>query len=128
MYINKLSHKGIIALTTLILITAILLFSGITLLLTSIDLSTSTEGFANNAIARIYMTTCLEEAMQRLNKDITYQGTINMTFVDGSCQSITSATEDPTKKSIAIVSVSGEFTSNDSFTANISADPIEVVD
>jgi|SRR6185369_8776896 len=79
------NKKGSVALTTVIVVTAILLISGVSLALTSGDLAKATKNFTNRFIAKAYSQSCLEESLLKIKSG--YTGTFTMTVDLGSCSS-----------------------------------------
>lgn len=80
--------KGSIALTTVLMVSAILLASGLTLILTSIDLSFASKNFNSYQLSKIRSKTCLEESLYKISKNPSYTGTVSYTYSDGSCTAI----------------------------------------
>lgn len=128
---NKKKHdqKGIIALTTLIIVIAIMITGGITLLLTSIDTSVSTEAFNNRLLAKIRSRACLEEGLYRIKQDPLYIGTVTLTFADGDCDAVvTDSVGNPGIKILDIDSTIEEFGYSSQKAVDTNADPIVLVD
>ncbi|MFW5702686.1 MAG: hypothetical protein ACOCXP_01840 [Candidatus Dojkabacteria bacterium] len=70
--------RGSVALTTVILTSAILVSAGISLLITSIDLSRARQGHGAQIQASIQMNSCKEEALRRIEQDNNFTGSISI--------------------------------------------------
>lgn len=78
---------GSITLSLVVVIGAMLLFAGITLVFVGIDLARTTTSFDNHILVNTYVSSCFDESMYLVNKDKTYTGNSSISFVDGSCSS-----------------------------------------
>ncbi len=79
-------QDGAIALTTLLIVFSILLFSGTTLILLATDFSKSLSAVNNGSIAQIHAQSCMEESLIRLKENIYYSGSITINIDNGYCQ------------------------------------------
>jgi len=82
------NQKGSVALTTVIVISAILLFSGISILITNIDLTRVANDYNNRLVVTLGIESCFEESLYKLKYDRTYTGTINLSNGFGDCSSL----------------------------------------
>lgn len=124
--LNK-KTDAVIALTTLLVVTAILLFGGITILLTSIDITRTTDSSSNIVLGRLRSRSCLEEAMYHIRADANYTGTITINYLDGSCEAqVTNATA--STKNINVKGIIDEFTYEELRVADITLEPIQLID
>ena len=104
---NIKNKKGTITLTTVILFTAMLMIAGVTLTLTSIDLSNNTKSFNNINLAQIRSSTCIEESVYRVKASTSYTGTFTSTYSDGSCVGTITNDSAPSRKVASITSSVG---------------------
>ncbi len=118
--------KGSIALTTVIVISSLLLFSGITLILTSIDLAFATKDYNGLTLAKIRASSCFEESLLNIKNTPTFTGTGTITATDGSC-TYTVSNESVTIKSILITSTFGEFAYSETKRLDTSFTPYKVL-
>lgn len=109
--VKGLRLKANISLTTVILVGALLIVSGMAVLSNAIDVAMSTKSYFNKAMADIRVSTCIEEGMYKLTKLSTFTGTVSVTYSDGNCQVVISNIGgDPTKKNLQVTAVYGQFT------------------
>jgi type II secretory pathway pseudopilin PulG len=118
--------KGVIALTTLLVVTAILLFSGLTLLITSSDLTQSVARSSRALLAEVYAKSCLEEAMYKISRDSNYTGTVTNSFSDGNCQAAVTNGGSSSTKNIALTANSGTYNYSRSYVADSSTNPLSL--
>lgn len=121
--IDKGNKSGVIALTTLILVSAMLLFGGLTLVLTSIDLIKVAEGNNAKLINQNRVTSCLEESLYRLRKNPGLSGQIVIPFADGNCTSDITVNANPDLRDLTVNGTYKEFTSTSNFQVDISQNP-----
>jgi hypothetical protein len=123
--INNLRLRGNISLTTVIIVGALLIVSGMAVLANAIDVSMSTKSYFNRTMGDIRVAACLEEGMYKLSRTPTFVGTVSLTYPDGSCQVVIDTIGgDPTKKSLAVTGVFGEFTVTRSKKADTTTSPM----
>ena len=82
-----IKKNGSISLTTVLMVSSILLASGLTLVISTVDLSLSTKSFNSQIQAKSRAKTCLEESLYKISKMPSYTGTVNFSYTDGSCSS-----------------------------------------
>ncbi|KXK27428.1 MAG: hypothetical protein TR69_WS6001000304 [candidate division WS6 bacterium OLB20] len=105
----KTKHKGIIALTILILSMAILLAGGIALLLAASDVAVSTRGYSDSVYARLTTRSCLEEAVRLIRSDNNYLGSFIVTYPDSYPGRSCTATVTDAGGTLKNVSISAGF-------------------
>lgn len=103
------SLRANISLTVVILAGAVMLTSGLAVLSNSMDVSLSTKAYLNNTLVEMRATSCIEEAMYRITKDVSYVGQLTIPFTGGSCE--VTVTNEPVgasiKKLVVTTTVSG---------------------
>ncbi len=82
-----------ISLTTVIIMAAILLMGGLTVLISTMDLARANKDSIYYELNTFRLRSCVEEALNRLKFDHSYQGTASITFADGICSAV--VTNDP---------------------------------
>ncbi|MBW7953685.1 MAG: hypothetical protein QY330_00605 [Candidatus Dojkabacteria bacterium] len=123
--------KGLIALSTLIIVTAILLVGGITLLITSADLAKATRSYNQILYTGLRSRSCLEEALYRLRIDPFFTGSVILPFPDsypdGNCSASISNLSGNLRQ-ISVTSVFEDVTITKTSTVDISTNPPTLVD
>ncbi len=120
--------EGTVALTTVLIISAILLIGGVTVILSGIDLTISTKNFETNRILQGVERTCLEESLNRVKSSSSFTG--NITFTEAPTTCTASVSNDPLHvnfKVIAVTSSKGSYTINHTYTVDISQSPFEIL-
>lgn len=84
---NEKNKQGAIALTTLLIVFSILLFSGTTLILLATDFAKSLSAVNNGTIAQIHAQSCMEESLIRLKENKYYSGSLTINIDNGFCKS-----------------------------------------
>ncbi|WKZ30836.1 MAG: hypothetical protein QY318_03230 [Candidatus Dojkabacteria bacterium] len=102
-------YEGAIALTTMLVVMAVLTASGIALVLTSINLRNSTRAYYNAKVAAAYVTNCLEESVDRLKIDKSYTGTMEITLDGGDCTVVVSNAAQQDIKVIDVTSTADQY-------------------
>lgn len=100
---KKPQIKASIALTTVIIVSAILLSGGITLVLVSIDLALARQGHSATTEGRFHSVSCLEEVLKRLSEDSSFEGNVSIAPVEENCTATVS--NDPGDSSIKLVEI-----------------------
>jgi hypothetical protein len=99
--------RGSIALTSVILAGAVLITSGMAVLFNAMDITIATKSYVSRSFVESKITSCIEEALYRINTNVLYTGSFTVTFADGSCQgNVTIDGSAPTKR---FVSVTGTY-------------------
>jgi hypothetical protein len=99
---NKL--KASIALTAVILAGAIMITSGIAVLYSAMDVTIATKSYVSRSFIESKVTSCIEEALYRINTNISYVGNYTVTFEDGTCTGTVAVDAlVPTKRTINVV-------------------------
>lgn len=122
--------KGAVALTTVLLIGVMVIAGSVVLVLTSIDLSKSTQVFEYGAKAKNQTRTCVEEAMYRLRRDPLFTGEISYSNTDYFCSGVVSnIAGEPSKKALSVTgTVTNEdlYASSSDYVIDISTEPYEI--
>lgn len=117
-----------ISLTTVILVMAILITGGATIVISTIDLADYSKSFQNHVLARGRTITCFEESLYKLKNDSTYTGTVTYSYSDGSCEATTNDDVSPGVKNILLTGVIGEFSFTETRKLDISTYPYLILD
>lgn len=123
--------KGNVALTAVVVIGFMLLVTGTSVIILSMDLSIATKHFENGSKARLNTRTCFEEAMRALSDDDSFTGDLEYTYDGVSC---TATVTDDTDPNVKVVTVTSTATSDVDYTetsekrVDISQDPIAVIE
>lgn len=121
-------QKGAAALITLIILSTVLLLTGITLVLNSIDLNRSLKGFISNQFLYIQSRTCLEDAMSKIRFNPNYDGTSTFTLNGITCQvTVANNAGNINYRDINLTVNNGEFYYSELKIVNISTNPISVI-
>ena len=113
--------KGNIALTLVIVMSTILLFGGIALVLSSIDLATTSKSSGNTNIALLRSRSCTDDGIYRLKNNPNYVGSFTLTFSDGSCSCTVSGAS--TTKTLVVTSTVNNFNYQTTKTVDTSVNP-----
>lgn len=101
--------KGNVSLTTVLVTSAILLLSGTTLLFGSIDQGRISKDNVNYQLAHIRAYSCLEEALNRIKRSQTFEGTVEIIYTDGQCQA--QITTDPINNNFKLININSFYNS-----------------
>ena len=112
---------------TIILVSNILLITGVSLLITSVDQSKSILSYKNEETLQLYVQSCLEESLFKVNTNRSYTGTINLTVGDIVCQADVSNDADPNYKNINLTGTRGEYNYLEIVTVDISGEKVVLV-
>lgn len=129
--ISSISQKrmnGSVALTTLIVIMAILLSAGATLIVLNVDMAKSTKDYSNVVKNDLDIESCLQESLLKLKNDPSYTGSQIMS-VDGiQCNlSITVDTENANYRDVTVSTNGTDYSYDKSIIVDISTAPITIV-
>lgn len=100
------NKKGAVALISVIIITSVLILTGITVINYSIN--SSKIGYSNNdgEIAFLYANSCIEEVMYRLKGTPTYTTAgVTLTLANGSCTFVVTNSSPTTMKLVTATGV-----------------------
>lgn len=111
------NYNGGVALTTVIIIMALLISSGLTVVIAGIDHRRAASSQVANTKARINSRSCLEEAVQKIKFNPNFVGSLSLVAVDGGCEATISNDTNPTVKVVSYKGSYGE--SNYSTTAKV---------
>ena len=120
--------NGSITLTTVLIVGAILIASGVSLILTSIDLGYASKDYFNGNLANIRTTTCMEESFYKLRKDTAFTGTISFNYSDGSCS--VNIQNDPVNSQIKILNLTAilsNYNSSKTIKVDTSTNPFSII-
>ncbi|MFZ6021984.1 MAG: hypothetical protein ACOYT9_00755 [Patescibacteria group bacterium] len=111
MLFGKKRITGNVSLTTVIVVGALLIVSGMGLLANAIDVAMSTKSYFNQSLAGLQITSCVEEGMYKITKDVAFTGTVTVNYSDGNCQVVISNVGGNTsKKRLLVTAVVGDYT------------------
>lgn len=123
---NLKKTKASITLTLVIVISSILLLAGLTLVLTTVDLSNSSKISTNLNLAIIRSRSCIDESLYRLKLDVNYTGSTSVTFSDGNCTSTTANSGTPNLKTLTVVSTVNGFSYQTTKSVDTSVSPFTI--
>ena len=124
---RKIKLQGGIALTTVIVLSGVLLTTGIAIAITAIDLRKASEAATDNFVAESYSLTCLDESVNKLKFNPTYTGNFSLTLPDGDCSSFITNNANPNYKDVAIMSSKGRSIVEVSYVLDVSDYPFQIV-
>jgi DeoR/GlpR family transcriptional regulator of sugar metabolism len=84
------SLQGNISLTTVIVMTAILLLSGLSVITSTFDLAKANQDTVYHELNVFRIRSCVEEALNRIKFNHAFTGVAAITFTDGSCSATVS--------------------------------------
>lgn len=119
-------YKGGIALPTVIILTGILILTGTTLVLSSIDLRKSSKNNQYRISAQIGINNCLEESIQRLKYNPDFTGLLTVPISSGECSATVTDSLQPGFKEVELTATSGDVYITDEYIVNITTYPFEV--
>ena len=126
-FLKKGKYNGSVALPTVILISTILLISGINVVMLSIDIRKSSKNYYLYTEARLNAQTCLEEGIATLKFNPTYTGSFNVTLPSGSCDGVvTNIGGDPDLKDLTVSSDFEDSLYEMSYEVDVSDYPVVV--
>ena len=121
--------EGSIALITVIVISGILLASGIAVILLSADLAIASQDYSAKVRMESALRTCLEESLFRVKGDIDFVGDVSYTNGFQQCSSVVS--DDPITPDVKIISVDASYDgygTTDEFSVDVSSEPFQILD
>lgn len=119
--------RGNIALTTVILVSALLVVSGMAVLTNAIDIAMSTKSYFNRVVTEVHTSTCVEEGMRKLVQLPTFTGSVTVTYPEGNCQvAIADVVGFPTQKTMVITTVFREYSITRTKKVDTSTSPMTV--
>lgn len=120
--------KGTVSLTTVLLIGAMIVAGSTVLVLTTVDLSRSTQRFEYGTEVKTESRTCLEEAMYKLLRDPGYVGEVVYTNTDFSCVGVLSNVEgQPNQRSLTVTGRIEDYQSVQTYVIDISTEPFTIL-
>ena len=120
-------YKGSVALPTVILISSILLISGINVVLLSIDIRKASKSYYLYTEARLNAQSCLEEGIAILKFDPDYTGSIEISEDSVVCDgSISNIGGDPTLKDLTVTSTFEDSIYQMKYEVNVADYPVIV--
>ncbi len=124
----KKTKKGVVALVTLIMMSIMLMLSGITLVMSNIDVTKSSRSLNMGVLARYQAYSCLEESLLKISASTSYTGTVSITNAYGTCQGV--ITNHQTNPLIKIVQLTGTvqgYSFTQTRNVDISDTPIKLI-
>lgn len=126
--IFKKRYEGNIALTTVLVLMAILVISGTTMLMGSLDMARIANDYRDTKTLELYASSCLEEGLRKLSIDTGYTGSFEFDQNDLACDiAIATETGNPSVKIISISATVKNFYYFTSARVNITTNPISVL-
>lgn len=127
--IETVRKKGAVALTTVLLMVAILVVGGITVSLLGINLTFRAKNFKDHFVARTSAQNCLEQSLFTISFDFNFTGPLSYMVGDFECYStVSNVPSFPLYKQIDIHSIYKDINFYDTKTADISVNPILIVE
>jgi len=126
---DKKNTKGTIALVTVIVLSGILLSSGIAVVLLSADLALSSKNYAAKVRMETALRTCLEESLFRIKADLDFVGNVSYTNGHQECSALVE--NDPVTPDVKIITVNASFENygtSDVFRADVSSEPFQLIE
>lgn len=120
-------YTGSVSLVTVVLLSAILIVSGLTVVFSSIDLQKSNLGLKNRIEIKVSAKSCFEESMNIIKDDLGYTGTYVYNDGDDACNSVITSLGGGIS-SIDISVDDGTYVYEDSYEIDVSQYPPRVVD
>jgi hypothetical protein len=120
---------GSIALITVIVISGILLASGIAVVMLSADLAMSSKNYTAKVRMETALRTCLEESLFRVKSDLDFEGNVSYTNGYQECNALVE--DDPVTPDVKIISVEAsveDYVTSDVFRADVSSEPFQLID
>lgn len=121
--------EGNIALITVIVVSGILMASGIAVVLLSTDLALSSKNYAAKVRMETALRTCLEESLFRVKADLDFVGNVSYTNGNQECSALVE--NDPVTPNMKIITVNASFESygtSDVFRADVSSEPFQLIE
>lgn len=95
-----------VSLTTVLVTSAIIILSSITVILNVIDMSRNSRNNMMYELNSMRSDSCIEESMHRIKYNPNFTGTVSITFSNGNCESIVSI--DPGNPNIRILALTAQ--------------------
>jgi len=114
--------RATVALTTILVLSAMLLFGGLVLVISGIDNNIVSESYLN-VLSKLKARSCLEEVLLKLSRDTLYIGTTQITFTDGQCSAVVTDDVQPNIKLVNITSSTEEFNYQEQKRVDVSQSP-----
>lgn len=128
MMLATAKRPGIIALTTVIVLGALLLMAGLTLTYTNLDFVIASSNYSKNSQAELNAKTCFEEGQNKLVSNVNYSGQFTITLPSGSCTATVSVNANPSYRDIAVTGdFAAQFFFAHSYTVDVTQNPFVVV-
>ncbi len=123
----KKTKKASVALTTVIVITAILTVGAVTLVLNTIDINKTSRNLSDYSVSYLKSITCLEEGILRIKQDNNYTGVFDVRFDGIDICSATVTNPGGSIRNIKVVSTNLDTNFVRNYEINISTDPYSVL-
>ena len=126
---TSVNERGSIALITVIVISGILLASGIALTLLSADLALSTENYSARIRLEGSVRTCLEESLHHIKINKSFTGLVEYSENGDSCTAdVSDDPGDPNMKVIVIEAAFEEFEANRTHRVDVTTEPFQLLE
>lgn len=116
-------YDASVALTTLIIIIAILMSFGITISKTAVDLGYTSRGYVTDSSSRMLARSCLEEVLYKIKEDQALTGTFNLNINDRTCEMLIENGSSADLKNITITQSVDSYTRIEHWEINTSSSP-----
>ena len=121
--------KANVSLILVLIITAVLISSGMIVLFSSMDLSNSTKDSFNLYLNEMRTRSCLEEGLNRLKNNQVYTGIVSISYTDGNCTvEISNDLSNPSIRIFLINSTIGTYNYSITKKIDISTDPFTILE
>ena len=126
---KQIQLKANVSLILVLIITAVLVSAGITVLMSSMDLSNSTKDSFNLYLNEMRTRSCLEEGLNRLKNNQLYTGQVSISYTNGLCTvDISTDGSNPSIKIFLINSTVDSYNYSITKKIDISTDPFTILE
>jgi hypothetical protein len=120
---NLKKPKGMIALTTVLFVSTILMLAGLTLVITGVDFALTSKANYNGSLAQIRSRSCLEESLYKIKNNLAYTGNFSIAYPDGNCSATVTNDALLNIKNVALTGTVGSYNFSQSRKVNTSTIP-----
>lgn len=104
--------EGSVALTTLVLVVAILFGLSLSVIHSAADLGFASKAYSVNTSTKVLARACLEETLFQVREDESYIGSFSLGLNGGGCDVTVSNTANPNEKSVDVTATEGGYYSD----------------
>ena len=123
----KAGARGSVALTAVLIVSAILLVGGLSALMATVDLAFSTKGVGKSVFAEGLAKTCLEESVNLISQNPSYVGAYSYADGDFSCNAdISDDLVVPGMKQVSIDSDLSGYSNQEQYSVDTTSEPFVV--